>query len=87
MPHACIATNSRSADRRPRPNRIPKSSAIGIVTHNACGVSVHKARRIVVQATPFEIICSALDRIGGIISAKVRPTSARTNGGTISRTM
>ena len=30
-PHACIATNSRSADRRPNPIRMPRSTDIGMV--------------------------------------------------------
>ena len=37
MPHACIATNSRSADSRPNATRRPISSAIGMVSASACG--------------------------------------------------
>ena len=40
MPHACIATNSRSADSRPKPTSSPSSSAIGIVSASACGTSM-----------------------------------------------
>ena len=85
-PHACSATNSRSAERRPSATRIPSSSAMGIVIASACGVRVHRARRIVSHATPFSMSASALRRMGGIIRAKVRMSSEMANGGTISRT-
>src|SRR2546428_810641 len=43
-PQACSATNSRSADSRPSPIRMPRRSAIGIVMPNACGTSVSRTR-------------------------------------------
>ena len=39
-PHACIATNSRSAERRPNPISRAMSRAAGIESANACGSSV-----------------------------------------------
>src|SRR5580765_3350264 len=85
-PQACSATNSRSAERRPRPSRMPYSRAIGIVTQSACGTSVINTRAMIGQDTPLAISFSAFCRIGGIISTKVRPSSASSSGGTISRT-
>ena len=38
------------------------------------------------QETPLAISAARFCMIGGIISTKVRPTSARSIGGTISRT-
>ena len=76
-PHACSATNSRSADSRPRPNRMPNSSAIGIVTQSACGHE--RPQRVQDRSSRRRLSRSAARRcwrIGGIISAKVRPTSA-----------
>src|SRR5882724_5942861 len=57
-----------------------------MVTHSACGTSVSRTRRITGQDTPLAISFSAFCRIGGIISTKVRPSSASSSGGTISRT-
>ena len=42
MPHAWKATDSRSADRRPKAMSRPMSSAIGIVTASDCGTSVSR---------------------------------------------
>src|SRR5262249_14667075 len=85
-PHACSATNSRSAERRPSPMRMPSSSAIGIVIPSACGTSVRITRKTIAQATPFAISCSAFCRIGGMIRTNVSSSSHRKKGSTISRT-
>ena len=58
-PQAWRATNSRSADRRPRPNKTPYNRAIGIVTLRACGIRVIRTCRITVHETPFAISFSA----------------------------
>src|SRR5713101_2635164 len=86
-PHACSATNSRSAESRPRPNRTPYRSAIGIVTLSACGVSVISTRSTTVHGTPFSISAAAFWSIGGIMRTNVRGSSASSSGGTTSRTM
>ena len=81
-PHACSATNSRSADRRPKPIRIPSSTDIGIVRLSACGRSVTRAWRNVDHATPLAISGSAYRRIGGMIERRTSaaPGTARTAG-------
>ena len=45
MPHACMATNSRSADSRANATSRPTSSDIGIVSASADGTSMQHRRR------------------------------------------
>ncbi len=58
MPHACSATDSRSADRRPSPISRPMSSEIGIVSASACGTRVTSTLMTMFQETPLEMSCS-----------------------------
>jgi hypothetical protein len=85
MPHACIATNSRSADSRPNPTRMPRSSAIGIVMLSAWGSSVSRMRATIDHSTPFATSASASRRIGGISRTNVRTISPSASGSRISR--
>src|SRR5436190_3292272 len=85
-PHACSATTSRSAERRPSPISTARRNAIGIVTPSACGSSVISTSTTIFQWTPFAMNFSPVWRIGGISSANVRPTRTSEKGSRICRT-
>ena len=71
-PHACSATNSRSADRRPNPMSKPNSSDIGIVTPRAIGSRVAITRTITVADTPLATSSSAISMRYGMIKMNVK---------------
>ncbi len=48
-----MATNSRSADKRPNAMSRPISTAIGMLMLKACGSSVTHTRMTTVQGTPW----------------------------------
>ena len=73
MPHACSATNSRSAESRPKATRMPSSTDIGMVMLRAWGSSVTRTRATIDHSTPFEMSVSPSRRIGGMTRTKVRP--------------
>ena len=86
-PHACIATASRSAERRPRAISRPTSRLIGMVSASDEGSRVRRIRPMIGSVTPLAISFSATSMMVGICSRNVRMTSVSPNGASVSRMM
>jgi hypothetical protein len=84
-PHACSATNSRSADRRPKATSNPSSSDIGMVSASADGSKVAMTRSTTGTGTPFEMKLSAYSMRYGMINMNVKTSSPVTKGHRTSR--
>jgi hypothetical protein len=84
-PQARSATDSRSLDIRPRPMRMPTSSAIGMVSPRAWGTSSQRMWAAVLHVMPLARRFSSWSIIGGRTRRNVKIKSARRTGGRISR--
>src|ERR1700683_1598445 len=84
-PHARRATPSRSPESRPRAIRRPDRKAIGMVTPSPDGRSKPRSKPTVGMGTPLARSPCACRSIGWTATTNVKRTSARQNGGRVSR--